>query len=131
MVFRKKRFQPFFTLRNWWKRRKFQYLTHADTAEEQSLRGRTKIDTGFYSATDVSFIPQLEVYLDRQNSIQDSSSFQSEPFLDPFQDSVASMDSIIDCREPVASTEKFLMEHLDFLRQSTQAQEVELVYDTN
>mmetsp|Transcript_18579 Transcript_18579/g.51865 ORF Transcript_18579/g.51865 Transcript_18579/m.51865 type:complete len:138 (-) Transcript_18579:887-1300(-) len=131
---RKKRFQQLFVLRNWWKRRKFQYLAHADTAEELSLkecREETRDETGLSSATEVPLMPQLAVYLQRDCSNSNLKSFRSEPSRDPFQDSVESMDSIIDSREPVGFTEKFLMEHLDFLRQSTQAQEVELVYDTN
>ena len=124
-----------FTLRTWWRRRRFQYLAHTDSAEfEQSLmkecRAETKIDTALCSAPteeESSFIPQLSFYLESQNSPL----FPSAHFPDPFQDSVESMDSIVDCREPIESTEFFLMEHLDFLNQSTQAQEVELVYDTS
>mmetsp|Transcript_27414 Transcript_27414/g.60344 ORF Transcript_27414/g.60344 Transcript_27414/m.60344 type:complete len:137 (+) Transcript_27414:48-458(+) len=130
---RKRRLRLLFSLRTWWRRRRFQYLAHTDSAEfEQSLmkecRAETKIDTTLCSTTEEeSVIPQLSFYLERQNSRL----FPSAPFPDPFQDSVESMDSIIDCREPIESTEFFLMEHLEFLNQSTQAQEVELVYDTS
>ena len=142
---RKKRFKPFFTLLSWWKRRRFQYLVHVDTHEERSMkdsRGGIKTRTEFGAATEKAFIPPLELalYLDTQKSDGISESFASTPTINSFQGSIESMDSIIDSccirsedetSQTVGFDDAFLMEHLKFLSQSTQPQEVELVYDTH
>ena len=141
---RKKRFTPFFILRSWWKRRRFQYLVHVDTQEECNMEeyrgGGIKTSTELCAATEKAFIPPLALYFEAIKSNAISDSFASTPTINSFQDSIESMDSIIDSRcirsedktsQPVGFTDTFLMEHLSFLSQSTLPQEVELVYDTH
>jgi len=136
---RKRRFKPLFTLQTWWKRRRFQYLVHVNASEERSMngyRGRTEISTGFGDAASEALITPLALYFEAQISSEISQSFPTNSF----HDSIESMDSIIDSHcthtedemsESVEYIDKFLMEHLNFLSQSTQPQEVELVYDTH
>lgn len=63
-------------------------------------------------------IPSFGFQHDSEKFITLSSSFRS---ID------ASMES--DCEESVELSEKFLTEHVNFLRQSTEAHEVKVVYD--
>jgi len=67
-----------------------------------------------------------------------SGPFVRTPTMNSLQDSIESMDSITESRctlcddeisEPLELGSEFLMEHLNFLSQSTQPQEVELVYN--
>jgi hypothetical protein len=138
-----KRFIPFFKIRSWWKRRRFQYLVHVDTRDEQSTKERKgEIEIGD-STTEEVFDPPIELYFNEQKSTENNTfSFVSSTPTDSFQDSIESMDSVVDshylhpedeCSQPVAFAtnvhlDPFLMAHLNFLSQSTQPQEVELVY---
>ena len=138
-----KRFIPFFKIRSWWKRRRFQYVVHLDTQDEQSTKERRReIEIGD-STTEEVFDPPIELYFNEQKSTENNTfSFVSSTPTDSFQDSIESMDSVVDshylhpedeCSQPVAFAtnvhlDPFLMAHLNFLSQSTQPQEVELVY---
>jgi hypothetical protein len=138
-----KRFIPFFKISSWWKRRRFQYLVHFDTQDEQSTKERrVEIEIGD-STTEEVFDPPIELYFNEQKSTENNTfSFVSSTPTDSFQDSIESMDSVVDshylhpedeCSQPVAFAtnvhlDPFLMAHLNFLSQSTQPQEVELVY---
>ena len=136
---RKRRFKPLSSLRSWWERRQFQYLVHVNASEERSInvyRGRTEISTGFGDATSEALITPLALYFEAQITSNISQSFPANSF----HGSTESMDSIngSHCTHTEDETsnsleyiDKFLMEHLNFLSQSTQPQEVELVYDTH
>ena len=130
---RKWRFNPFDGLRTWWKRRRFQYLVHVNIPEErivEECKVRTEISSEFGIRDPESFIAPLSLNLEDKISIGVNS----------FQDSIETLDSIIDThytysKEVVSDSgefvDGFLMEHLNFLSQSTQLQEVQLMYDTN
>jgi hypothetical protein len=138
-----KRFIPFFKIRSWWKRRRFQYLIHVDTQDELSTKERRgEVETGD-STTEEVFDPLIALYFNEQQPTGNNTvSFVSSTPTDSFQDSIESMDSVIDshylhpedeCSQPVAFAtnvhlDPFLMAHINFLSQSTQPQEVELVY---
>jgi hypothetical protein len=138
-----KRFIPFFKIRSWWKRRRFQYLVHVDTRDEQSTKERKgEIEIGD-STTEEVFDPPIELYFNEQQPTRNNTlSFVSSTPTDSFQDSIESMDSVVDSHylhpedeysQPVAFAtyvhlDPFLMAHINFLSQSTQPQEVELVY---
>jgi hypothetical protein len=122
---------------------KNQYLVHFDTQDEQSTKERrVEIEIGD-STTEEVFDPPIELYFNEQKSTENNTfSFVSSTPTDSFQDSIESMDSVVDshylhpedeCSQPVAFAtnvhlDPFLMAHLNFLSQSTQPQEVELVY---
>jgi len=138
---RKLRFKPFFTLRTWWKRRRFQYLVHVNAPEECIMKeytGRNERGTAFGIAASESLITPLALHLEAKVSSEFSESLLKNPTANSIQDSIESMDSIIDSysthsedetHENAEFVDEFLMEHLNFLSQSTQPQEVELVYD--
>ena len=128
---RKRRFKPFGSLRSWWKRRRLQYLLYVNVPEErigERCREKTEISESFRIGAPESFIAPLAFHL------EDKISFG----VNSFHDSIESMDSIIgshythseeEVSESTEFVEEFLMEHLNFLSQSTQPQEVELVYN--
>lgn len=138
---RKLRFKPFFTLRTWWKCRRFQYLVHVNAPEECIMKeytGRKEKGTAFDIAASGTSITPFALHLEAKVSSEISESFLKNPTANSFQDSIESMDSIIDSycthsedetHEDLGFVDQFLMEHLNFLSQSTQPQEVELVYD--
>jgi hypothetical protein len=119
---KKKRFQLIFTLRSWWKRRWFQYVPHVDSIDEPSLIDgwRTEIYSEYRSDVAEGSNPSFGFPPESEKCITLSSSFRS---ID------ASLKS--DCEQSVEFTEKFLTEHLNFMRQSTEAHEVEVVYDND
>lgn len=136
-----KRFKPLFYLLSWWKERRFQYLVHVDTQEEQSMEER-RGKVGPTSGLDFTMEEQEEVV----SPIELYAKARKFPFvrtpIDSFQDSIESVDSIVDSyylhSEGTSSQsmvfinnahlDPFLKAHIDFLSQSTQPQEVELVY---
>lgn len=106
----------------------------------KDYRGRTEIGTEHGSAASVAFITPLPRYLETSLSSESSESFGKMPITSCFRDSIESLDSVVDsdCTHgedeipaSVGFVDKFLMEHLNFLSQSTQPQEIKLVYDTH
>ena len=140
--YRKRRFKPFFNLRTWWKSRRFQYLIHVNAPEEsvaKECRRRTDKDSEYGSAATSDTNRPLAHYLETNNTTEISELLLKSPAVNSFHDSIDSLDSVVNSQctdseenipETAGSVDKFLMEHLDFLSQSTSAQEVELVYDT-
>ncbi len=139
----KRRFKPFFGLRRWWKSRRFQYLEHVE-APENSATKKIKERTEEESKSDVSamgdLIKPLANFLESNNDTATSALYHNTPHVNSLNDSIVSLDSVVDSQyshsddknsESESFVDKFLMEHLDFLSQSTQPQEVELVYDTH
>lgn len=134
----KRRFKPFSALFTWWKRRKLQYLVHVNAPEElnkQEFRGRTNRSTESGITASEALITPLALHL--ENKIE---SILQIPAANSFYDSIESMDSIIDSHcthseddasKSVGFVHEFIMEHLNFLSQSTQPQQVELLYDTH
>ena len=138
-----RRFEPFFRIRSWWKRRRFQYVVHVDTQDEQSTKKRRgEIEIGD-STTEEVFDPPIEHYFNEQQPTGNNTySFMSSTPTDSFQDSIESMDSVVDyhyhppedeCSQPIAFAtnvhlDPFLIAHINFLSQSTPLQEVDLVY---
>mmetsp|Transcript_18284 Transcript_18284/g.37460 ORF Transcript_18284/g.37460 Transcript_18284/m.37460 type:complete len:149 (-) Transcript_18284:224-670(-) len=137
----KNRFKPFFTFRKWWKRRRFQYLIHVNTSEESRTNDfidGTTTGTGFGAEAAKAVILPPTLCVETKFSSKISGPFVRTPTMNSLQDSIESMDSITESRctlcddeisEPLELGSEFLMEHLNFLSQSTQPQEVELVYN--
>jgi len=142
-----KRFKPFLNLLSWWKGRRFRYLVHVDTEEEQSIEER-RGEVGPISSLDFTkeeeeeVVPPIERYAKAQKSTGSTFPFMCTA-IDSFQDSIESMDSVVDSHylhpEDTSSQsmvftnnahhlDPFLKAHIDFLSQSTQPQEVELMY---
>lgn len=127
---RKRRFKPFDSLRSWWKRRKFQYLVHVNIPEERIVehcRMKTEIPDKIGIEATESFVVPLALHLDERISTDVNS----------IHNSIESMDSVIDSfptrsneedSESMEVLDEFLMEHLSFLSQSTQPQEVQIYF---
>ena len=145
----KKAFKPFASLRSWWKRRRFQHLQEAETHEESE---KEKIDVEIEPEMTEEIVKDngvpstplgtpLALYFNAQPPrTRDSYPFQRSNTADSFQNSIESMDSVIDSHwdpddeETSQATvrhgngEAYLLEHLNFLSVSTQPQEVELMH---
>jgi hypothetical protein len=118
-------------------------MVHVDAPEEHVMKeyiARTEIGTEVDIAGAKSLTTPLAIYLEAKVTSETSESFPNTPTTNSFQDSLESIDSIVDSdcnhseRETSESEEivdTFFMEHIHFLNQSTQPQEVELVYDNN
>lgn len=154
---KKRMFKRFFSLLKWWKRRKFQYLAHVETKVEYILRDsraetlkdakskESRADSDASPSPKSSFVSPSELYFNARKQVtpRRSYSFDRPRTVDSFQDSIESMDSIMDSywdpdEETSQATElatnvqrhdEFLLEHLNFLSVQTQPQEVELMYN--
>lgn len=123
------RFSALFNILSWWKRRRFKCLVNVD---EETVINYTM------ESEKESYVAPIKLYF---NGHQSTDTF-SLVNIDSFQGSIESMDSISDSQflqkehqipKPLVCNKNlqldpFLIAHLNFLRQSTQAQEVELVY---
>ena len=140
----KRRFKPLFSLCTWWKSRRFQYLEHVNAPEgfaAKKFEERTEEEPKFDASAVGDLIKPFANYLDANITTATSESYRKTPHVNSLDDSIISLDSVVDSQcshysddqtsESESFVDKFLMEHLDFLSQSTQPQEVELVYDTH
>ncbi len=141
--YRKRRFKPLFGLRTWWKSRRFQYMVHIEAPEGCATKkcdeaNEEEPKSGASAADD--FITPLACYLEDDDTRGHSELLPRLPTVHSLNDSINTLDSVVDShcthsedRNPESEgfVDKFLMEHLDFLSQSTQPQEVELVYNTH
>lgn len=142
---KKRTFRPFFKLRTWWKRRRFQYLAQVDTNEDHTKDEEDNVDEGDDEVTSAAdaFLPHALYF-----NVQEPSDRRPYPLVrtrtdESFQDSIESMDSLVDSMWDVDETsqatevatnvrhDQFLMEHLTFLSESTRPQEVDLMYETH
>mmetsp|Transcript_14112 Transcript_14112/g.32841 ORF Transcript_14112/g.32841 Transcript_14112/m.32841 type:complete len:139 (-) Transcript_14112:2170-2586(-) len=129
----KRRFNPFDRLRTWWRRRRFQYLVHVNIPEErivEECKARAEITNAFAIKDSRSFVVPLSLNLEDEISLGVNSPHDSIETLDSISDT-----HYIYSKEEISGSgqfvDEFLMEHLNFLSQSTQLQEVQLMYDTN
>lgn len=141
--YRKRRFKSFFGLRTWWKSRRFQYMVHIESPEgcdRKKFEERNEEEPKSVSSATDEFITPLACYLEDDDTRGYSELLPKLPTVHSLNDSIISLDSVVDSHcthtedknsESEGFVDKFLMEHLDFLSQSTQPQEVELVYSTH
>lgn len=143
-------FKPFSALRSWWKRRRFQYLLEAGSHDEFE-KGKIDFDIEpeIFEETvkDNKMSPEplvtpLALYFNAQPpGHRESYPFQRSKTSNSFQDSIESMDSVMDSHwdpddEDTSQANEghkspgdaYLLEHLNFLSISTQPQEVELMH---
>ena len=101
------------------------------------MRTKSGLKSGDSTASDL--IRPLAHYLEADATTENFELLPKIPTINSLNDSINSLDSVIDSQcthgedqnsESGGVLDKFLMEHLDFLSQSTQPQEVELVYNT-
>jgi len=101
-------------------------------------RNEEELKSGASAAAD--FITPLAYYLEDNDTRGYSELLPKLPTVHSLNDSINTLDSVVDSHcthsedrdsESEGFVNKFLMEHLDFLSQSTQPQEVELVYNTH
>ena len=142
-------FKPFSALRSWWKRRRFQHLheaeTHGDSEKERDDVDREpEMTEETVKDNNVSTEPlqtPLALYFNAQPPrVRNVYPFQRSKTADSFQDSIESMDSVVDSHwdpddedtsqatERHRNGEAYLLQHLNFLAVSTQPQEVELMH---
>ena len=122
---------PFFSLRTWWRRRKFQYLVHIDVPEERTMSNsgeRSQIAHEFGTSALEAFNAPIARHPEDEISIGINSYYDSIESMDSIGDSYY-IHSEEDHSKSVEYVDEFLMEHLNFLSQSTQPQDVELVYN--
>ena len=132
--------RPFFLFSCWWKKRRFQYLEQVNTHEEPSniddddaLEDDARSDFNDMASTRHVYSPSIQPFNLQEPVIRRS--FQEG-------NSIHSMDSVDSTRELEDETSQLtqrisnihkdylLMAHLDFLTESTQPQEVDLMYET-
>ena len=126
-------------LRNWWKNRRFQYRVHANLTNDsiaKELRGRCGKDSEYGTTCDLN--RPLAYYLEESNTREVSELVLKSSASNSFYGTIGSLDSADDSQHTHSQEhifeigfDKFLMAHLEFLSQSTQPQEVELVYQTH
>ncbi|KAG7346496.1 hypothetical protein IV203_005564 [Nitzschia inconspicua] len=158
---RRRKFRLIAALRSWWKRRRFQYLVEDETHAELGDRVEVKVDghadtsTGDdhndtstgpnapNAASNSMDTPLTMYFITHTSNRRKLYPFQRASTLDSFQDSIESLDSVMDshwdpddnstsqitARITNCHGDTYLMEHLNFLSVSTQPQEVELMYD--
>jgi hypothetical protein len=145
---KKRRFRPWLGLISWWKRRKF-YFVQDDTVDEESMLSERKpirqetAHTPLLNLPKATYFNQGLTRAPQQPMCPRTRNFT----VDSFQDSVESMDSLVESYwDPEDDTSQatavasntgqgdhqtdFLLEHLNFLSVQTQPREVELVYNT-
>lgn len=126
---------------NWWKNRRFQYRVHANLTDDsiaKELRGRCGKDGEHGSTATCDSNRPLAYYLEDSNTRETSELVLNSSASTSFYGSIGSLDSADDSQHTHSQEhifeigfDKFLMAHLEFLSQSTQPQEVELVYQTH
>ena len=146
-------FRPFFALRCWWKRRRFQYLQQVNTHDDSPKDD----DDGYIdelndTASSAETFPPHALYFNVQESLnhrliepREYFNVQEMPNRRRHQDelSIESMDSLVDSTcdvndEASLATKQIsnlhrdhvLMTHLAFLSESTRPQQVDLMYET-
>jgi hypothetical protein len=146
-------FRPFSALRSWWRRRRFQHLVEAESRDSHDECQKARLDIEIESemlaetsddrkVSPKPLVTPLALYFNAQPPKPHRSyPFQRSKTFDSFQDSIESMDSVMDSHwdpddeENSHANERhrnpgdaYLLEHLNFLSVSTLPQEVELVH---
>ena len=141
--YRKCRFKPYFRILTWWKARRgrFRYRFHINAPEDcvtKEWSDRTEEDSEDGSIAVGGVKRPLAHYLEANTPIERARLRLKTQDATSFHDSIGSLDSVIDSQcthseeeisQSVGFVDNFLMEHLEFLSQSTQPQEVEVVYN--
>jgi hypothetical protein len=146
---KKRRFRPFLGLVSWWNRRNFYFAQREDPLDDESMLSQQKSPNKEATKAPLFNLPKTAYFRRPTEMQQQTYPSTINRTVDSFQDSVESMDSVVDSywdpgdetsqATAVASNSSntlqdagypkdFLAEHLNFLSAQTQPRAVELVY---